>query len=138
MNTKTYSFLLLLAVLTIASCKKQNTVPTDGIYRGVFSRIYGTADTSGTGIAFLSFSQTYSTYIIKGDTSSGVPINCSGKYTLIGTNQIEFRNTAALSGTIDDPLFVLDTIYTYVFQDSTFLLTLALDDVKYEYNLRRY
>jgi len=132
------NFILIAFFMLFISCNKDKVIPpNNGIYRGVFSRILFGGDTSGTGVLHLVIDEASNGFIMTGDTSSNVPVSCSGDYILLSDDEIQFINRAPVP-TLDDPFFILDTVYTYVFSDSLFDLELSNDGVRYVYNLRRF
>tara|TARA_B110000037_G_scaffold53567_1_gene65662 strand:+ start:45118 stop:45546 length:429 start_codon:yes stop_codon:yes gene_type:complete len=133
---------LFAVILVFSSCKKDEPLtPTNGIYRGVFSRIYNGSDTIGAGVVYLALNEVDSTFILGGDTSSNAPYSCSGFFKLQPGN-IEFINTAFVAElTADDAvdsLYILDTVFQYEFLDTGFYFHLDLDTVSYDYNLTRF
>ncbi len=141
MYMKSFFGVLFLVVLTFASCKKDEPLtPTNGIYRGVFNRIFEGPDTMGTGIVHLAMKESDSTFILTGDTTSNAPFTSKGTYKLT-PGKIEFINTTDIEEyAIDpyyDPHYVLDTIYDYEFLDTTFTIELNLGTVLYQYKLTR-
>ncbi|NOQ70471.1 MAG: hypothetical protein GQ574_00630 [Crocinitomix sp.] len=138
---KLFGVLFLLA-LVFASCKKDGPLtPTNGIYRGVFSRIYNATDTIGTGVVFLALNEADSSFIMTGDTSSNAPYSCNGSFKLM-PGKIEFINAAFITEITEDPVYdpfyVLDTVFEYEFLDTGFFLQLNLDTVVYDYKLTRF
>ena len=132
----------------IFACNKEKSLPpTNGIYRGVFSRILADGDTSGTGVVFLALDDHDSSFTLSGDTTSNAPFSCYGAYSLLGDNQISFTTTSPLDPEMSDINYVLDTIYEYEFLDTNFYLQMYKSEASffgadqvttYDYNLTRY
>ena len=132
------SVILFLLFTLLMSCKKDGPVSwTNGIYRGVFSEINDAGDTWATGIGFLAIHDADSSFTLQGDTLSGVPVSCNGKFSIIDEEFMEFTNKAAL-GVFDDPYYILDTVFRYAFLDSTLTLRLDIPDRSYDYSLTRF
>lgn len=141
MNVKKLFGALFVLILVFASCKKNKPLtPTNGIYRGVFSRILNGTDTVGTGVVNLTINELDSTFFMAGDTSSNAPYTCNGNFKLT-SGKIEFVNSAFIPEFTEDPyydpFYVLDTLFDYEFIDPGFNIYLNLDTVVYEYVLAR-
>jgi hypothetical protein len=130
--------MMLLIVGVGFSCKKDKPKPPkNGIFRGVFMEMGIESDTISEGIAYLAIYDQDSSFTLQGDESSGVPVSCNGVYGLLGPNQIEFINKAPIDE-LDDPYYILDTLFEYEYSDSIFNITLETETRRYVYNLERY
>ena len=140
MDVKNIFGVLFITLLGFASCKKDALTPTNGIYRGVFTRVLNGTDTAGSGIVHMTINESDSTFIMSGDTSSNAPYSCSGIFKLT-SGKIEFINSAFIPEFTEDPyynpLYVLDTVYEYEFLDTGFYFHLQIDTVNYGYELLR-
>ncbi len=134
---KTIFFCSLLA-LVLTGCKKPVTEPNSGIYRGTFFQIFDNGDTNAQGIANLALSKDgFGGYFtMSGDTLTGAPISCSGSYVIDNSTQMTFSNTAIIE-TGYQPHYILDTTYSYTFDDYNFTLEMIQDTTRYEYTLIR-
>lgn len=94
-------------------------------------------DTISEGIGFLAIYDLDSSFTLQGDTISGVPVSCNGGYSLQGSDKIEFTNKAPV-GALDDPYYILDTIFNYSYADTSFQLFLETETRSYRYSLERY
>lgn len=130
--------ILGLVVIAIAGCKKPVTEPNSGIYRGTFFQIFDNGDTNAQGIANLALSKDGfgGTFTLSGDTTTGAPISCSGNYLIDNGTLMTFTNTAIVEVGYQ-PHYILDTTYSYQFDDHNFSLWMEQDTVRYEYNLVR-
>ena len=137
---KKTTLILGFAVLAISSCKKAILEPNSGIYHGVFIQVLDNGDTNAQGIVNLALTSNGGggTFSMNGDTASGAPYPCAGNYVIDNSAKMTFTNTAVVD-TIEysQPHYILDTTYSYVFDDHNFVLQLMAGTTRYQYNLIR-
>ncbi|MBK9592510.1 MAG: hypothetical protein IPO32_13790 [Crocinitomicaceae bacterium] len=73
---------------------------------------------------------------MSGDTNTGAPYPCAGTYIINNSTQITFTNTTSFDVGFQ-PHYLLDTTYTYTFDNKNFTLDFVDDTTRYEYNLLR-
>lgn len=121
------------------SCEKDpNPKHFTGIYRGLFTRVVNSTDTTGSGVVFMSINTGTMTFQLAGDTLTFTPASSSGTYSLPNEGEILFENTAFIGVPVYDRFYVLDTLYTYEFDDPKLDIRLSIDTFEYHYNLLRY
>lgn len=143
MRAKKSLGLVLWVVLALFACKKnKDKIPGNGIYRGIFSRILENDDTAGTGVVFLALTAQNGSFSVQGDTSSNAPYSCNGTYGVLEEGKIVFNSKSFIGEVVEDPFYdpyyYLDTVYRYEITESSFILDLAFDTVRYNYNLSPY
>lgn len=126
-----------LIFLALTGCKKPTTEPNSGLYRGSFFQIYDNGDTNGQGIAYISLNDANNSFQMSGDTNTGAPYPCYGTYSIDNSTQITFYNAATSFDVGYQPHYLLDTTYTYTFNNKDFTLDFDDDTARYEYNLMR-
>lgn len=133
-------FALFFGLIIVAlSCEKDpNPKHFTGIYRGVFNRIANGTDTTGTGVVFLVINTEDFSFKLNGDSITSTPASSSGTYTLPESGKISFTNTAFIAVPVFDRFYVLDTTYSYEFNDPTLNVHLGVDTMFYSYDLIRY
>ncbi len=125
--------------LGLTSCKKDVVLPpTAGTFKGTFARIFDEDDTIGFGNVSISLQEADLKYQCSVDTASSVPVSCAGSYFLIGTDEIVFERASNVALPEDDPYLILDTSYTYFFNDTSFNFDFTADEVRYSYRLQRF
>jgi len=129
-------YTLTLIILTIVSCKKEITEPRGGIFRGTFTK---TILNGGkfTGDCTLALNEQQLSFILSVDTTSDVPYNCRGTYSVLDVTKIKFYSSY-LAPNGGDQNIILDSVYTYFFDDVRFDLTKQIDTITYEFNFIRY
>lgn len=125
-----------LILIAFTACKKPITQPNSGLYRGSFFQIYDNGDTNGQGVAYLSLNDGNNSFQMSGDTNTGAPYACYGTYVINNSSKMTFNN-AALVDVGFQPHYLLDTTYTYTFDNKNFTLEFVDDTTRYEYNLLR-
>lgn len=135
--TRVFVVFGLMMVLAV-SCKKPVTQPNSGIYRGTFCEIYDNGDTNGQGIAVIALTADGSSgsFNMNGDTATGAPYPCYGSYVVNNGTQMTFNNDGNFE-TGYHPNYVLDTVYTYTFDNYNFKFNLKIDTTLFEYKLIR-
>lgn len=131
--------IVLIALLASAvSCKKPITEPNSGIYKGTFFQIFNDNDTNAQGIATLALTKDGfgGTFTMTGDTNSGAPYSCYGDFSVDNGTKITYSNKASVDVGYQ-PHYLLDTTYTYTFDNTNFLMKLVIDTTEYQYNLVR-
>jgi hypothetical protein len=125
-----------LILIALTACKKPITEPNSGLYRGTFFQIYENGDTNGQGIAYLSLNDGNNAFQMSGDTNTGAPYPCYGTYSINNSTQMTFVNNSDFEVGFQ-PHYLLDTTYTYTFDNKNFTLEFVDDTTRYEYNLLR-
>jgi hypothetical protein len=125
-----------IVLILLAGCKKPVTEPNSGIYRGTFFQILDNGDTISQGIAYLALSKGEQSFTLSGDTTTGAPLSCYGDYVINNATQMTFTNEAVVDFGYQ-PHIVLDTLYSYTFDNRNFKLELEVDTKHFEYNLVR-
>jgi len=130
-------FLLTIILLGFFSCKKAITEPRGGIFRGTFTKTGLNGGGEFTGDVSLALNDNQMSFVLGVDTTSEVPYQCSGTYSLIDATKINFYSShiAPIGG---DQNMILDSVYNYTFDDTRFEFSKLIDTIKYEYNLIRY
>ena len=105
------------------------------MYRGVFNRIHHESDTVASAVVFLSLSEQSNSFVLSPDTIQHIPYACSGQYFVSGTDKITFVNKAFINDTLYDPLYVLDTTYTFTYDEVDCRCKVKVDTVTYDYFL---
>ncbi len=130
---------LILILFTLFACEKDpNPKHFTGIYRGIFTRVVNSTDTTGSGVVFLAITTESMSFQLAGDTLSLTPASSGGTYSLPNEGEILFENTAIIGVPVYDRFYVLDTLYTYEFDDPMLNIRLTFDTLQYHYNLLRY
>lgn len=129
--------LFTLLLLGLFSCKKAITEPRGGIFRGTFTKTGLNGGGEFTGDVSLALNDNQMSFVLGVDTTSEVPYQCNGTYSLVDVTKIKFYCSyeAPLGG---DQNMILDSVYTYTFDDTRFEFSKLIDTIKYEYNLIRY
>lgn len=133
----TFGFIVVVG-LVLVGCKKPITEPNSGIYRGTFLQIYDDTDTNAQGVAVIALSKDGfgGTFSMSGDTATGAPYSCYGDYSIDNSTKMTFTNNAVVQVGYQ-PHYLLDTTYSYTFDDHNFRLDLEIDTVQYQYILVR-
>ena len=134
MNLK--SLIVVAIPLIFVSCKKPITEPNSGIYRGTFYEIFDNGDTAGQGVANLALNDEKNWFQLSGDTATGAPLSCNGNYAILSSTLIDFEDISNVDFGYH-PFNILDTTFTYVFDNKNFTMTLKVDTALYEYKLVR-
>ena len=135
---KTQLLLTTLALMFLASCKKEVTTPNNGIYRGVFMEIdsSGLGDTLADGVLHMALFESNQTFAVKGDTNTMAPASHNGSYVIDAAGLMIF-DTPGTPNPQYDPDHYLDTAYTYTFDDVNFTLQLVKAGKLYRYDMVR-
>jgi hypothetical protein len=129
--------LILLCVGTVAlSCKKEVTIPNNGIYRGAFREYSATGDTLASGLCFLAIFESDNTFKMVGDSISNAPADHAGTYLVDNATNMQFTNATPPSTSFDVDHY-LDTVYNYSFDDVNFKFWQTRYGKLYEYTLVR-
>lgn len=130
-------FLSSVIILMLFSCKKEITIPNNGIYRGVFNQIHNGTDTVTSGVAVIALFESNSVYNLVGDSLTHAPATHGGGYLVVDSDKIDFSSNP-VSGGVYNFNHYLDTIYSYFFDDVNFNFWLERDTILYEYKLVRF
>lgn len=134
MKKSIWAVMLLIGVL---SCKKEYTQPRSGIFRGTFEKSVTTSNSFETGDCTLALNDKNESFSLNVDTISTVPYACGGSYAIIDATKISF-SSSHLAPEFGDQYIILDSTFTYSFDDTRFDLTRKIDTVVYEYKFIRY
>jgi len=128
--------LVAISVL-IFSCSKEVTTPNGGVFRGVFEMTGLNGGGFETGSCTIALFEESKRFSMSTDTTSNVPYSCYGSYAITDGTKMTFTSeqVAPLNG---DQNIILDSIYTYVFDDVNFKLTKVVDTIKYDFRFLRY
>ncbi len=130
--------LLIIAIILVAiSCKKTVTKPNSGIFRGTFTKTGLNGGGEFTGDCTIALDDKNNTYVLGVDSTSNVPYGCYGSYLIVDGVKIKFHSSIGVP-TGGDPYMLLDSVYTYSFDDVRFDLSKQIDTIKYEYHFIRY
>ena len=130
-------FIIITTFIGITSCKKTVTQPKSGIFRGTFSKIGLNGGGEFTGDCTIALDEKNNTYRLNVDSTSNVPYKCYGTYIIIDGTKMKFHSSTGLA-TGGDQYMLLDSVYTYSFDDTRFDLSKQIDTIKYEYHFVRY
>ena len=133
---KKYIILFAISVL-ILSCSKEITTPNSGIFRGTFEMTGLNGGGFETGQCTIALYEDSQSYVLSADTTTSLPYNCSGKYIITNATSMTFI-TKTIPVLNSDPHIILDSNYTYLFDDTKFELSKVIDTIKYEFNFFRY
>ncbi len=128
---------IIIIFTGIISCKKPVTQPKSGIFRGTFSKIGLNGGGEFTGDCTIALDDKKSTYALNVDSTSTVPYQCYGTYIIVDGTKMKFHASSGLP-TGGDQYLLLDSVYTYSFDDTRFDLSKQIDTIKYEYHFIRY
>ena len=128
--------LIFILIATLISCKKEDPIPDNGIYRGVFREIHDNGDTLASGVVYIALFEENSTFTLVGDSTTNAPASHNGTYTIESGKRINYLYTGVHQPQFDSDHY-LDTLYTYFFDDELFEFWFQNGSVKYEYRLAR-
>jgi len=128
---------LIAISIVIFSCKKAVTTPTSGIFRGVFEMTGLNGGGFEEGSCTIALFEETKSFGMSTDTTSSVPYGCSGTYVITDGTKMTFSSEtqAPLNG---NQHIILDSIYSYTFDDTSFELSKVIDTIKYEFRFLRY
>lgn len=130
-------FTLSLTLLIFSACKKEITTPRGGIFRGTFTKTGLNGGGEFTGDCSLALDDNQMSFRLEVDSTSEVPYKSSGTYNVLDATKIKFYcNYEAPQG--GDQQMILDSVYTYTFDDTRFDFSKQIDTIKYEYKFIRY
>lgn len=120
----------------LMACKKEVTMPNNGIYRGTFYEFGQTGDTLAQGVVYIAMFESNQTFSMVGDSVNLAPASHSGTYIIDNSNYMSFTNTSAPTTLYDNDHY-LDTTFQYAFDDVNFSLDLTKAGKTYQYRLVR-
>lgn len=130
--------LLIIAIILVAiSCKKAVTQPNSGIFRGTFTKTGLNGGGEFTGDCTIALDDKNSTFTLNVDSTSNVPYKCYGTYLITDGTKMKFHTSTGIPEN-GDQYMLLDSVYTYSFDDVRFDLSKQIDTIKYEYHFIRY
>ena len=130
-------FFSSVIILMVLGCKKEITIPNNGIYRGVFNQIHHGTDTVTSGVAVIAWFENSPSYSMAGDSLTFAPASHGGEFLVVDSDKIDFSSNPISGGTYDYYHY-LDTIYNYTFDDVNFNFWMERNDtILYEYKLVR-
>jgi len=128
-------FALLLVI--VLGCKKEITKPNSGIYRGVYYKI-GTVSGDSIDISCtIALNDEKSSFSFAVDSGFGIPYDCAGEFEIIDDEIIKFKTTSFKSSTAN-PIYFLDTTYTYLFNGKRLELKKTYGNYEHQYLFNRY
>lgn len=90
-----------------------------------------------TGDCTIALNDVQESYVLSVDTSAQYPYNCSGSFFIVDDTKMKFSsNYLAPDG--GDQNIILDSVYSYVFDDTRFEAIRQIDTILYEYKFIRY
>lgn len=122
--------------LVLLACKKDDTIPNNGIYRGVFRVFASSGDTLADGAFNLALFESDQHFVMEGDTSTNLPASHAGTFVVDGATTMIFTNTSGSSVLYPTDAY-LDGTFNYVFDDVNFVLTRTVGTKNYEYDMVR-
>ena len=128
---------LIAISITIFSCNKAITTPTSGIFRGVFEMTGLNGGGFETGSCTIAMDENKKSFSFNADTTSTVPYECGGTYVITDGTKMTFSSTH-LAPSNGDQNIILDSVYTYTFDDNAFDLSKVVDTIKYDFRFLRY
>jgi hypothetical protein len=134
MLKKTSPFIFV--TLIIISCKKEVVVPTEGIFRGVFSIIRDSGDTLNGGVVYLALWESSLTFQLAGDSITGIPASHSGSFLVDDATRMQFHSNGEVSSPYQSYHY-LDTTFNYEFDGDAFNFRYKADTTTYDYRLSR-
>lgn len=135
---KKLTLFVLFVALVFFSCKKPSTTPNSGIYSGTFTaRVNGVPE--ATGNVTLALFENGSSYALSGDTTTGTPLSHGGTWSIQSGSIIYFTwDKGAVYANATDSTYLLDSAFTYTFNDVNFSVSQIVDSAEYTYELTRF
>lgn len=128
--------LIALTILLI-SCKKEVTTPTSGIFRGRFEMTGFNGGGFETGACTIALNDKTRSFSLSVDDAENVPYPSSGTYVISNALEMIFASKQTPAPNTN-PHILLDSVYSYKFDDTSFEITKIIDTIKYDYKFLRY